>query len=126
MPDYDRLIEQTKATRIKKGEVRNPGALRKERRELITLAREHVPKAFARAREILDDDKAEWRAWIEAGKFITGYALGAPRNNPDPDLDEKPESPVTQLDAETLRALARQSLAEASPDESDDDDGTQH
>lgn len=122
MGNYDKLIERTKHSRWKKGQSGNHGGWSKTTRELKELARSHVAKAFERARQILDDDDAEWRAWMDAGRFVASYGIGAPPKAEVASADELPDDPVTQLDAEELRALARQSLAdEAAPDAGDDD-----
>lgn len=107
-------------TRIKPGQTLNPGGLQKTRKELRMLARQGVPRAFERALQILDDDEAEWRAWIEAGKFLATYGIGnvtaGAKNEKDDDLDQ-PRRPLTDQQRE---ALARMALST----EQDGDDGT--
>lgn len=96
-------------TQFKKGTSGNPGGFHKTKRELRVAAREGLDVAIARARQILADDNAEWRAWIEAGKFLAPYGYGVPAKT------EKDEdaivSPTHGLTVEELRALARRELA---------------
>lgn len=119
MANYDDLIERTRATRFQKGVSGNAGYQRKTQKELRELARGSVPKAFERAKQILDDDSAEWRAWMDAAKFITSYGYGSPPKT-DIEAADRREDPVNQLEAEELRALARQSLADDVPEPDDD------
>lgn len=114
-----------KSTRFKSSG--NPGGMWKTRREIVTLARDSMPKAIARARQILDDDKAEPRMWLEAGKFV--LSCSAIGEKPGPKGEEERSGDVLdELTPEEVRALARQSLA-AEPDEDagdDDSDETEH
>jgi hypothetical protein len=123
MGDYDKLIEQTKATRYPKGVSGNPAHMRKARRELVNLARASVPRALERARQILDDDNAEWRSWMEAAKYITATAaIGNQPGPKDREADERPDmDPLSALTIDEMRALARQSLAELPAGDADDD-----
>lgn len=128
MADHNKLIEQTKATRFGKGESGNPGGRRKLKRELVLMARDHVPKAIERARQILDDDDAEWRAWMDAAKFVTAYGIGAPPKS-ETAKDDRPADPSEELEVDELRALARQALADdaaETDDAGDDSDETEH
>jgi hypothetical protein len=115
------------ATQFKPGVSGNPLGVRVERRQIVELARKSMPKAIERARQILDDDTAEPRMWLEAGKFILsssgiGESFERKRDKDKPTLLEA-------LTVDEIRALARQSLAEearqdmAADDDDDDDDG---
>jgi hypothetical protein len=110
-----------------KGKSANPGGNRKLKHEFMMLARESAPKALERARQILDDDDQEWRAWMDAARFVVSYGFGAPPKITDP-VDEKTgPDPIEELKADELRALARQSLADdAGHDADDDSDDTEH
>jgi hypothetical protein len=111
------------ATQIKKGQTLNPGGMRKTRRELVNLARESMPRAIERARQLLDDDRADWKAWLEAGKFILSCSAIGAQPGPKGGDDDAPQRDVLdELTVEEVRALARQSLADDAP-ESDDDAG---
>ena len=94
-------------TQWKPGSTPNPAHMRKTRRELVTLARESIPRAFERARQLLDDDNAEWRAWIEAGKFLAAYGMGPPK----PGAGEEIGSTKSPLTVEEQRAIARMRLS---------------
>lgn len=100
-------------TRIKPGTTPNPGGQPKTRKELRMLARGGLPKAFERALQILNDDKAEWRAWLEAGKFLAAYGYGAPPKLEKDDDAERPER--TSLTVEERRAIARMKLSTEAP-----------
>lgn len=85
----------------------NPGGVPKTRKELRLLARKSLPLAFARAHQILESDNAEWRAWMEAGKFVASYSFSTHTKERDDD-DSKPAA--MELTIEELRALARREL----------------
>ncbi len=99
------------ATQWKPGVSPNPAHLRKTRKELVTLARESLPRAFERARQLLEDDQAEWRAWIEAGKFLAAYGMGPPK----PSAEDPAERTASPLSIEERRALARTKLSTETP-----------
>ncbi len=101
-------------TKFQPGKSGNPGGQPKTRKELRLMARESMPRAFERARQILEDDSAEWRAWIEAAKFLSLYGYGAQPKSID-DEAERPER--SRLTIEERRAIARMKLSsEAPPD----------
>lgn len=117
-------------TRIKGGTTLNPGGQRKVKRELILMAREHCPKALERARQILNDDTQEWRAWMDAAKFVMSYGIGSPPKMAEEDAEKASNDPVDQLTVAELQALARQSLADEQPESDgasdDDSDEVEH
>jgi len=118
------------ATQWKPGKSANPGGRYKLKKELIALARESVPDAFAVARQILLNEEAPNRDRLDAGKFLTAYGLGAPPKAIDEETAQRVDE-MGALSVEELRALARQSLADdaskAESDADDDDsDGTEH
>jgi hypothetical protein len=89
--------------RFKPGVSGNPGGKLKLNKELASLARESMPRAIARAVQVLDDDEAEPRWWLEAGKALAawcGLAKGAP------DGSEDGEAQPIVLSREKLLALA--------------------
>lgn len=107
-------------TQIKPGKTLNPGGQPKTRKELRLMARESMPKAFERAQQILNDDDAEWRAWLEAGKFLSLYGYGAPPKSVEDDAEKSNRSVLEALTVEELRALARRPI-EPPPDADPDD-----
>lgn len=118
------------ATTFKKGAPSpNPGGFRKVRKDLINLARESVPDAFAVAREILLNAEAPNRDRLDAGKFLTAYGLGAPPKNLDEETAQGADE-MGKLTVDELRSLARQSLADdaskAEIDADDDASETEH
>lgn len=103
-------------TLFPKGKSANPGGIPKTRRELRALAREHMPRAIERAREVLDNDRAKPKDWNEAAKFLATVAgLSTP---PKSDRDDDAAGVIrTPLTVEERRAIARMRLSsEAPPD----------
>lgn len=97
------------ASGFKPGQTGNPGGVPKTKKELRELAREGLPKAFARAMEILNDDDAEWRAWLEAGKFLGAHSYIAPAK-PEKEEDAG-KTDRNALSVEERRAIARMRLS---------------
>lgn len=93
------------------GTTGNPGGRPKAVRELVELARSHVPASLELAVELRDDETEDSRVRLDAAKFLVAYGLGSPTKfDPTaPDFTDPPD-PNEQLTVEELRALARRSL----------------
>ena len=107
--------------RIPKGTSLNPGGIPKTRKELRLLAREGLPKAFERARQILDDDNADWRAWMEAGKFLGAFSFSQHQKDSD---DEAMVRRFSALSVDERRAIAKMKMSSEQPDAPVDPDAT--
>jgi len=119
--DYEKLIERTKSTRFQPGKTGNAGGFHKTKRELRVRAREGLDLAIERAIQILKDENAEPRSWMEAGKFLGPYGYGLPPKAEKE--DDATGSERSHMSIEERRAIARMKLStEKAPDAVPGDD----
>lgn len=105
-------------TRIPKGKTLNPGGRLRRVREIRELALNETEASFRVLFEIRDNTSEDSRARIAACKEIIRYGIGDPKAV-EP---EKPsDADMGGLTIDELRNLARQSLADESEANEDDD-----
>lgn len=107
-------LRRPDGTIMKGGGSLNPGGQRKKVRELCELARESMPKVFAFALRVVDDEAEDTRTRLDAGKFLASYGLGTPPRV-EADGDGDAAHPQQVLTIEEMRALARMKLTSEMP-----------
>jgi hypothetical protein len=95
------------------GNTVNPGGRPKAVRELLDLARSHVPGSLDLAVKLRDDETEDSRVRLEAAKFLTAYGLGAPpKTAVDPDDGADDAASLDGLSPDEIRQLARKALTD--------------